>query len=69
MVNSLNRVSTPGIGLAGLISSTELSMSIMLVFRLLQGATNLSGLKMITEGCNVWFHEKFRLVLGAHILS
>ena len=50
--------------MAGMISSHELSMAIMLIFRLLQGATNLSGLKMITEGCNVWFPEKFRLVLG-----
>jgi hypothetical protein len=37
----------------------------MLILRLLQGATNLSGVKMITESCNVWFPEKFTLFLGA----
>ena len=53
-----------GIGMAGLIPSNKLSVSIMLVFRLLQGVANLNGMKMITEGCNVWFPEKYRLVLG-----
>ena len=47
-----------------MIPDNNTAMALMLIFRLMQGATNLCGSKTHVEGCKIWFKEKYRLALG-----
>ena len=53
-----------GIGISAMIPDNKTAMALMLIFRLMQGATNLGGCKTHVEGCKIWFKEKYRLALG-----